>query len=314
MQLKEDVFPTAMIGNPVALDTSRNDPPSHVARSAEDDRLHWLVLDLQAERDAERAERERISSELKYCQQENKMLKGEITAGKESLAKLAGRDLELMSMKDLEALQAEQTKGQERVAQCILERTPCANCGYYDAIHLCKGCLFDADKESVKQHVEAFIQREGYVQVALLQEMADAAPACMERLCKGCMAILDPLPRARTHGNSRFETFETRQARNDLLLQWAQDRALAFVMSQHKRLGTECSAGFQMIHHSDLLRRILTLSNPSEGTLTWQLCGLCDEDLMCSSSAHDLPIDFDPIDPAYMTCRHCIENMWDSEM
>ena len=313
MQLREDVFPTAIIGNPIALDTSRNDPPSHVARSAEEDRLHWLILDLQAEKDAEKAERKRISSALtfshkreKYCQEENKMLKGEIKAGKESLAKLAGRDLELMSMKDLEALQEEQTQGQERVAQCMLERMPCSNCGYYDAIHLCQGHVFGEKESAVALSYDD------------LFDLYHAAPACMERLCKGCMAILD-LQIPIIYSDNEFTGLRDKivddvKYHNDLLLQRAQDRALAFVMSQHKRLGTKCSAGFQMIHHSDLLRRILTLSNPSEGTLTWQLCGLCDEDLMCSSSAHDLPIDFDPIDPAYMTCRHCIENMWDSEM
>ena len=104
------------------------------------------------------------------------------------------------------------------------------------------------------------------------------------------------------------------QRSNGTLFQRAQDRALAFVMSQHKRLGTECSAGFQMIHHSDLLRRILTLSNPSEGAMTWKRCENFDRNLMCSISAHRIPIDCHFGDPAYMTCRQCLEGMLEEPM
>ena len=64
------------------------------------------------------------------------------------------------------------------------------------------------------------------------------------------------------------------------------------------------AAAFQMIHHSDLLRRILTLSNLSGGTMTWQLCEVCDAGLMCYNSAHVIPVDDEVVDPAYMTCRH----------
>ena len=52
------------------------------------------------------------------------MLQEQITAVKQSLEKLAGRDLALMSMKELEALQGEQRQGQDRVAQCMLKRMP----------------------------------------------------------------------------------------------------------------------------------------------------------------------------------------------
>ena len=103
------------------------------------------------------------------------------------------------------------------------------------------------------------------------------------------------------------------QRSNGTLFQRAQDRALAFVMSQHKRLGTECSAAFQMIQHSDLLRRILTLSNLSGGTMTWQLCEICDAGLMCYS-AHVIPVDHEVVDPAYMTCRHCLQSILYPEM